>query len=255
MTDFFSSPTDQEATRHSPLSLRYATKSELVYQHLRQTIVSGALAPGARVSLDQVARQLGVSTNPVRDALRRLESEGLIANRPHIGATVAAIDVERIETHFQIRGVLEGLAVKLAASHATPAEIDRLASLDRQLDRLAELQDLDGWDACNLSFYRLLFSMSRSLDLVALVDLQRDRSPRYRHFPDVLRQRARETAENRRALLDALRSGDGDAAERLHRANVTRVGELLCAAMRRAAGQTSPVGVTLESDGRREVVP
>lgn len=249
MTDYSLSFTDQAATPHSPPTLRYATKSELVYQHLRQMIVSGALAPGVRVCLDQVARQLGVSTNPVRDALRRLESEGLIANRPHVGATVAAIDVERIETHFQIRGVLEGLAVKLAAGHAARVEIDRLDSLDRQLDALAEQQDLDRWDDCNLAFYQLLFSLSRSTDLVALIDVQRDRSPRYRHFPDVLRQRAQETAESRRALLDALRSGDGDAAERMHRANVTRVGQLLCAAMRQAAERTASVGVALDSKG------
>lgn len=231
--------------------LRYATKSELVYQSLREQIVSGGLPAGERLYLDEISEQFGVSTNPVRDALRRLEAEGLITNRPHVGATVAAIDEEQIEIHFAIRGALEGLAVRLAVNHLAPANFDRLASLSHQLDQLAETHDLQAWDACNLAFYRLLFSFARSSELSALINLQRDRSPRYRHFPTVLKQRAQETGESRRALLDALRAGDADAAERLQRANVDRAGQLLREAMRQAAESSSTTGVVSMSDGQR----
>jgi len=192
-----------------------------------------------------------VSTNPVREALRRLESEGLITNRPHVGATVAAIDEEQIEIHFAIRGTLEGLAVRLAVNHLTPVDLDRLTSLSHQLDQLAETQDFHAWDACNLDFYRLLFSFARSSELIALVNLQRDRSPRYRHFPSVLKQRARETGESRRALLDALRADDADAAERLQRANVARAGQLLGDAMRQAGQSNATTEVEPMSDGQR----
>lgn len=216
--------------------------------------MSGALRHGEHLYLDEIARRLGVSTNPVREALRRLESEELIINRPHIGAVVAAIDVEKIEVHFMIRGVLEGLAVKLAAAHLTPAELAQLEALDGQLDQLAREEGLSAWNECNVAFYRLLFAGSRSPELVALVDLQRDRSPRYRHFPDVLRQRAQETVESRPALLAALRTGDGDTAERLHRANVTRVGQLLCDAMRRALTRPESVEATFGANVRRVTI-
>lgn len=231
--------------------LRYATKSELVYQSLREQIVSGGLLAGERLYLDEISEQFGVSTNPVRDAFRRLEAEGLITNRPHVGATVAAIDEEQIEIHFAIRGALEGLAVRLAINHLTSADLDQLTSLSHQLDQLAENQDFQGWDSCNLAFYRLLFSLARSSELTALINLQRDRSPRYRHFPGVLKQRAQETAESRRALLDALVAGDADAAEQLQRANVTRAGQLLGSAMREAEVSTAPADFKCQSDDLR----
>src|SRR5579883_1076625 len=139
----------------SSWALPYATKAELVYQHLRDMIVSGALLPGERLYLDEIAQRLGVSTNPVREALRRLESDGLISNRPHAGAIVAVLNVEKVEVHFMIRGVLEGLAVRLAAMNLTPTDLDRLVVLDRQLDQLAAASDLNAWDECNLSFYKL----------------------------------------------------------------------------------------------------
>src|SRR5215510_12692957 len=91
--------------------LRYSTKSELVYRHVREMIVNGRVRAAEHLYLQDIANQLHVSTNPVREAFRRLESEGLVINRPHIGVTVAALDVERVEVHFMIRAALEGLAV------------------------------------------------------------------------------------------------------------------------------------------------
>jgi DNA-binding GntR family transcriptional regulator len=226
------SPIDP-AENGSPLTptLAYATKSELVYQHLRGLIVSGRLAEGSHLYLDEIARRLGLSTNPIREALRRLESEGLVTHRPHQGATVASIDPGKIVLHFQIRAVLEGLAVRLAAAALTEDDLDRLAALDRELDRLAAADDHAGWDGANLAFYRSLFDGARAPELVALIDVQRDRSPRYHHFPDVLARRIPGATEGRKILLAALREEDGEKAERVHRDNVERAGEVLATAM------------------------
>jgi DNA-binding GntR family transcriptional regulator len=216
-------------------TLGYATKCDLVYEHLRAVIVSGQLPAGQRLYLDEIARGLGLSTNPVREALRRLQSEGLVVNRPHQGAIVASIDPTQLEVHFQIRGVLEGLAARLAPAALKPAEIEQLTALHRELERAAEDGDLPSWDGLNLEFYRRVFDGSRSPELIALTNVQRDRSPRYRHFPGVLARRAREAGSGRAELLDALRAGDGERAERLQRENVARVGRLLGAAIRSAS--------------------
>jgi len=133
----------------------------------------------------------------------------------------------------------------------TPADFDILTSLSHQLDQLAETQDFQTWDSCNLAFYRLIFSFARSSELTALINLQRDRSPRYRHFPSVLKQRAQETAESRQGLLEALRAGDADAAERLQRENVARVGQLLGEAIRQAGESNATTEVEPMSDGQR----
>lgn len=215
----------------------YTTKTDLVYQHLRGQIVSGQFAPGSRLYLDEIARGLGLSTNPVREALRRLQSEGLVTNRPHHGATVASIDPAKIDLHFQVRAVLEGLAIRLAASARTSAQLEHLTVLSRNLERLAEDGDLPGWDDRNLAFHQSLFECAQAPELVELIDLQRDRSPRYRHFPEALAQRVREANAARVAVLEAIQAGDGDRAELLHRANVIRAGQVLAAAMQKGSDE------------------
>jgi DNA-binding GntR family transcriptional regulator len=210
-------------------------------------IVNGRFQPGEHLYLQGIAEQLHVSTNPVREALRRLESEGLVVNRPHAGVTVAAVDIEKIEVHFMIRAALEGLAVRLASAHATEADLKRLGEFDRRLQGLAASDDLGGWNEANIAFHRFLFDCSGSPELVAMIDLQRDRSPRFRHFPDVLAQRAREADTPRAELLAAVGAREGETAERLHRAVVTRTGQLLCAAMRHTQPHGIPDGVPAAS--------
>ena len=243
-------------TRTSAFSPRqpvdYRTKSELVYLRTRERIVNGVLPPGTHLHLQELAESLGVSTVPVREALRRLESEGLVRNRPHAGATVAALDVEKIEAHFMIRGALEGLAARLAATRVTSVELEHLRMLDNRLRKFAIVEDFADWNNLNIEFYRVLFACSNSSELTAMIDLQRDRSPRFRHFPDVLAQRAKEADEARRELLEALRAGDGELVERIQRETTTRTGHMLCAAMARAASTPSTMEHPHARKGGRE---
>lgn len=240
---------EQGSVFPSNRSLNYSTKSELVYRHLREMIVNGRVQPGEHLYLQAIAEQLRVSTNPVREAFRRLESEALIANRPHAGATVAGVDPEQLEVHFMIRAALEGLAVRLAANHVSDTDLARLTALDEELCALAQAGDTALWNNRNIDFHRFLFACSRSPDLVAMIDLQRDRSPRFRHFPHVLAQRARESDALRAELLLALRARDGETAEKLHRLNVTRTGHLLCAAIRGESTEDSRDGKETRNEG------
>jgi DNA-binding GntR family transcriptional regulator len=241
--------------------LGYSTKVELVYRDLRERIVNGVLHPGERLYLQALADERGVSTVPVREALRRLESEGLVKNQPHSGATVAALDVEKIEVHFMVRAALEGLAMRLATAHITPTLFEQLSTLDADLRRLAGDGDLLAWHTGNTEFYRSILACCHSQDLVDLIDLQRDRSPLLRHFPEVLAERAAEQNVTRRALLDAIRRQDGATAERLQKASITRGGAVLCAAMRRrdllsmAGSPGSPVTAVQEGQGAPVAAP
>ncbi|MGI8914894.1 MAG: GntR family transcriptional regulator [Chloroflexota bacterium] len=231
--------------------LGYSTKVELVYRDLRERIVNGILRPGERLFLQALADERGVSTVPVREALRRLESEGLVKNQPHTGATVASLDVEKIEVHFMVRAALEGLAARLATSHITPVLLDELTVRDGELRRLASAGDLITWNERNTQFYRCILARCQSPDLVAMIDLQRDRSPLLRHFPEVLAERAAEQNITRRGILEALRRGDSAAAERLQQTSITRGGVVLCAAMRhRSLLSTADVPSALPLEAR-----
>lgn len=109
------------------------SKADYVHEVLRDEIMTGRLAAGAAVPQDEIARRLGVSITPVREALRRLESEGLISYRSHRGATVAELSRDAAHELYLLRGAIEGLCARLAADRLTEAELTELAELHRTM--------------------------------------------------------------------------------------------------------------------------
>ena len=105
---------------------RPRTKQEFVYQTLRSAIMRCEIAPGERLVIDDLARRLAVSIIPVREALQLLQSEGLIANVPHVGATVAPVTRESILDVFTLLEGVETVATRLVAERAAVKELDVL---------------------------------------------------------------------------------------------------------------------------------
>ncbi|MEA5456171.1 GntR family transcriptional regulator [Sinomonas sp. JGH33] len=115
-----------------------ASKSQLAYEWLHDRIVSGSLAPGARLVLAQVAAELDVSVVPVREAVRRLEAEGLVTFEKNIGATVAGIDpVEYLYT-MQTLSIVEGAATALSAHAVGPSDIATARAVNARMRAMAE---------------------------------------------------------------------------------------------------------------------
>lgn len=102
---------------------------ERAYLRLKKDIGSGVMPPGSRVREIEIAERLGISRTPVREALRRLESEGLIVHAAHQGAVVAQLDHQAVIELYDVRETLEGTAARYAARHASEAEIQDLAEL------------------------------------------------------------------------------------------------------------------------------
>lgn len=117
---------------------RTLSKSELVYRELRDRIISGRITAGYRLVLDKIAKDLGVSTVPVREAIRRLEAEKLVTFTPNVGAEVASIDVHDYADAMQTLAVLEGVATALAAAHITREQLDQAGATNDQMRMLAE---------------------------------------------------------------------------------------------------------------------
>ena len=99
------------------------------YERLLNAIDSGELAPGSRLLEAQLAERLGVSRTPVREALRRLEAQGLVTHEPHRGVVVAELDYDQLGELYAVREVLEGTAARLAARHASPEEVEVLREM------------------------------------------------------------------------------------------------------------------------------
>jgi len=124
-----------------PLGLGVASRrvlSDVVTDDLRQAIVDHDLEPGRRISEDELAAQMGVSRGPIREALARLEREGLITLERHRGARVASWSEQDIEEIYSMRSVLEGLAIEWACKNATAAD---LVAMEEVLIRYGKLTD------------------------------------------------------------------------------------------------------------------
>src|SRR5687768_1583877 len=103
----------------------HLTKQQYAYRTLRDGILKGDLAPGTRLVIDDLARRFEISIIPVREALRLLQSEGLVVSVAHVGATVAPISRESVTEVFTVLEGLEVVATRSAAERATPQDLDR----------------------------------------------------------------------------------------------------------------------------------
>src|SRR4029077_11868099 len=106
------------------VELRHRTMAEAALERLREAIIMGELTPGTPLRLEDLARQLGMSISPIREAVRQLEALGLAEHVPHHGAKVMRLDVEELRELFAVRLALEGMAVRRAAELFQPEDAD-----------------------------------------------------------------------------------------------------------------------------------
>src|ERR1041385_6206289 len=118
-----------------PAAVRHRTMAEAALERLREAIIMGELTPGAPLRLEDLARSLGMSISPIREAVRQLEARGLAEHVPHHGAKVTGLDVEELRELFSIRLALESMAVRRAAELLTADDRQRAGA------RLAAFDD------------------------------------------------------------------------------------------------------------------
>lgn len=184
----------------------YVSKTDMVAALIREQIMTGELTAGEQLRQRDVAVRFGVSQTPVREAMRRLESEGLVIGDTHRGFTVVEPETGRVEENFQIRAALESLGASLAADKIDAAGIDRLSALNAVMSDLAE--DDPTYVELNREFHFSLYEYARSPLLMSLMRLL---WASLHGGPNVLRTHA-ESARQHERILSALRAHDGAAA-------------------------------------------
>lgn len=154
----------------------YRTITQMVYEMLKEAIVSGAFAPGEWLRQESLAGAIGVSRLPVRTALAQLESEGLIEFHPHRGARVRTLTSAQINEIFRLRTLLESYALRRSMMHMTPNRVAELNVLAQQLDAQPEgTQFLDA----RVKFYRELYDAQHNPLLAQLIEELRGHLGRY----------------------------------------------------------------------------
>jgi DNA-binding GntR family transcriptional regulator len=192
-----------------PQTLERDTTAKAVAERLRDEIQHGALAPGTRLRQNEVAGRFGVSTTPVREAFAQLQAEGLVRIDPHRGAVVFHPTTEDLLEFYEIREVLESLAVARAISRLRPDIVKELASL---VDRMRRADDARRWLELNDEFHLRLYACAGRPRLSALIENLRDASTPYIYMYVAGRHPSERANEEHQALLDACVRGDEEAA-------------------------------------------
>jgi DNA-binding GntR family transcriptional regulator len=201
------------------LATQYQTKQEIIYDQLHDGIVSGRYRPGERLDLDAIAEHAGTSRTPVREAMRRLESEGLVTSIPHRGYIVSELSVAEIVELYHIRAVLEGLAARLAAHNLTPEEVRFLRKLVHSMQVHLSNGLPEKVLALNRPFHEIIYRAAKAPLLYEYINNLYASTSRYRSLTATFPGRADELVAEHAALAEALISGNAEEAERITNAH------------------------------------
>ncbi|MFC8411448.1 GntR family transcriptional regulator [Arthrobacter sp. NPDC057259] len=196
-----------------------ASKSQQAYDAVKARIVDGSYSPGYRLVLGAIAKDLGVSVVPVREAIRRLEAEGLVTFERNIGATVAGIDPTEYLYTMQTLSIVEGAATALSAPLIGAADVARARAVNAKMRECLEHFDPVRFTRLNQDFHSVLFEHCPNPHILDLVHrgwnrLAALRSSTFRFVPG----RASESVEEHEALLRLIEDGaDADEIEQAAR--------------------------------------
>ncbi len=218
--------TDTPDPKHD---LQTGPQGNATYHRLLEAIREGALLPGTRLRETELAERLGVSRTPVREAIRQLEADGLVAHVPRHGATLRRLDYAEVMELYEMRAVLEGTAARLAARAASDVEIDEMAALN---DRMVEAGTTPEATRLNRVFHATLLDAAKNRFLAkSMMSLQKALMIL---GPTMLSDaaRAEEALGEHRRILAALTSRDGAEAEAAMRAHIEASQRLRIRALR-----------------------
>ena len=188
------------------------TLSQQIYERLYQQIEFGALAPGERLDERRLCEMLNVSRTPLRHAVERLAADGLVEKRPYQGHFVRSFSVEDVDNLYRVRIVLEEFGIRAAVEAMSEEEIDELDGLARAARSAFESGDLVGLSEHDKRFHALIMQCSRNATLIDLLAKLASQIHSIRTFANRNHDMARDTTDDRAAVVEALRARDADRA-------------------------------------------
>jgi len=204
---------------------RPATLSAEVYRVVRNRILSGEIAPGARIFEKDVAAELGVSRTPVREAVHRLVQEGLLGLEANRGAFVRVMSPQEAFDTYELREDLEGRAARLAAQRASRAQIRRL---EEKLDLMHEVRDREYAEQINadMDFHHYIAEISGNAPLLRVIESLNVQVTNLKVYTRDLNNTP-STAQQHRALYEAIAAGDPELAQAAAREHIRTFRDLL----------------------------
>lgn len=201
----------------------YKPLRDVVFETLRDAIITQVLKPGERLMEIQLADEMGVSRTPVREAIRKLELEGLVVMVPRKGAYVAGVSMKDIHEVYEVRAALEMLAVTLAAERITDEELD---ALERQVLRESEAEAdpdehaLDNIIYIDSSFHDIIYQAAHNQRLVQFVNILQEQLQRFRAASLSRPGRSKTALDEHKQIVEALAERNGELASRLAKEHI-----------------------------------
>lgn len=197
------------------MDVAFKTKNAAVYEALREGIIDGKLKPGQKIIMSEVAKKFGLSEIPVREAIRRLESDGFVELTPHVGAVVSKIDERELVETYLIRIELEALATRLAAPHVTSHDIGFLEQKNREMKIAINKNMPEKLGRLNKEFHLRIYQAAPYPYLLKLISDLWEKVERTQSVFAYVPERATASVEEHTKIITALRSKDTLLAENL----------------------------------------
>ena len=201
----------------------YKPLRDVVFETLRDAIITQVLKPGERLMEIQLADEMGVSRTPVREAIRKLELEGLVVMVPRKGAYVAGVSMKDIHEVYEVRAALEMLAVTLAAERITEEELD---ALEQQVLRESEAESdtdehaLDNIIYIDSSFHDIIYQAAHNQRLVQFVNILQEQLQRFRAASLSRPGRSKTALDEHKQIVEALAERNGELAAKLAKEHI-----------------------------------
>jgi DNA-binding GntR family transcriptional regulator len=202
----------------------YGSVTDYAYAALRREIIEGRFPPGRRLREIELASWLGVSRTPTRQALSRLEHEGLVDMRPRIGLVVATLDAVAMEELYEMRGALEGIASAMAARHSSARDVETLVQLVETEPTLAE--DASVRYRHNLAFHQAIYQAAHNRFLMKSLQALNDAIALLGPTTMGVEGRFADAHDEHRRIVAAIQARNGEEADAEARAHVARGLEL-----------------------------
>jgi len=201
----------------------YELLNQKVYRILKAEIIEGSLKPGTKLLENNIAKQLGISRTPIREALRELAAEGFVKMNPNQGVVVSNASVEDVQEVLQIRGVLEGLAARLATKMINEEEIKELEKYQKRMEYYTNKDDVLAFSEMDTEFHELILNICGNNRLIQIRKNLSDQAHRYQIRSLSVPGRLKYSLKEHQGVVEALKRKDAEQADRLSQKHIENV--------------------------------
>ncbi len=200
---------------------------EIVYEELKLQILTGKIVPGTRMMEVELAEDMGVSRTPIREAIRKLEKEGLVTIEPRRGAYASQVSADDMVEVLEVRQNMEGLAAFMAASRMKPEQLKKIEETEVLYNKAVETGDTAGMIFYDSKFHKLIVEASNNKTLLQLIEPLQEMALRFRYLYYDDFKRAENMPNEHQTIIDAIAHGDTEAAKQAADTHIRHLKEFI----------------------------